>query len=57
MKKLIVMDLEQICGSDLVSGISDEKHKCMGYDSRANVYPRQRDGPRVYNIGSGIGMY
>jgi hypothetical protein len=33
MKKLIVTDLVQICGSDLTSGTSDEKHECMGYDS------------------------
>jgi hypothetical protein len=33
MKKLIVMDLVWICGSDLTSRTSDEKHECMGYDS------------------------
>jgi hypothetical protein len=33
MKKLIIMDLVQICGSHLVPGTSDEKHECMGYDS------------------------
>jgi hypothetical protein len=32
MKKLIATDPVQICGSDLTSGTSDEKHECMGYD-------------------------
>jgi hypothetical protein len=36
MKKLIVMDPARICGSDLTSGTSDEKHKYMEYD-RAHV--------------------
>jgi len=36
MKKLIVMDLAQICGSDLTSGTSDEKCEYMEYD-RAHV--------------------
>jgi len=33
MKKLIMTDLVRICGSDLTSGTSDEKHECMGYDT------------------------
>jgi len=35
MKKLIVMDLVRICGSDLTSGTSDEKCECMGYDNNS----------------------
>jgi hypothetical protein len=34
MKKLIITDMERICGLDLGSGTLDEKHKCMGYDNR-----------------------
>jgi len=37
MKKLIVTDPVWICGSDLTSGTSDEKCKCMGYDSTALI--------------------
>jgi hypothetical protein len=33
MKKLIITDLEWICGSDLAFRTSDEKRECMGYDS------------------------
>jgi hypothetical protein len=32
MNKLIMTDPVRICGLDLVSGTSDEKRKCMGYD-------------------------
>jgi hypothetical protein len=36
MKKLIVMDPVQICGSDLTSGTLDEKRECMGYDTMSD---------------------
>jgi hypothetical protein len=38
MKKLIITDLDWICGLDLVSGTSDEKHECMGYDNHQALY-------------------
>jgi len=37
MKKLIMMDPVQICGSDLTSGTSDEKREWMGYDSHPEI--------------------
>jgi hypothetical protein len=45
MKKLIIMDPVQI-RSDLVSGTSDEKCKCMGYDSIPPLGPIPRR-PRI----------
>jgi hypothetical protein len=49
MKKLIVTDPVWICGSDLVSGTSDEKRKYMGYDTQ-QASSNQKNLPRAETL-------